>query len=98
MVWYGLASKNGCAGSAIEAIEKLNGFWDAFAETNVAEKMLNFVAYSAFKAREVETPVLGLNAPVFSLDPRGAISQAIYRRAAAAGGTQAILRSRGVAA
>ena len=28
MVWYGLASKNGHAGSVSEAIERLNRFWD----------------------------------------------------------------------
>jgi len=77
MVWYGLARKNGRAGSVTEAIERLNGFWDGFAATGVAEKVLNFTAYSAFKARELETPVLGLNAPVFTINPRGAISQAV---------------------
>ena len=35
------------------------------------------LAKAALKARELETPVLGLNAPVFSLNPRGAISKAM---------------------
>jgi NTE family protein len=38
MVWYGLAPKNGQAGSVPEAIDKLNGFWDSFAATRRGER------------------------------------------------------------
>ncbi|MGZ8300124.1 MAG: patatin-like phospholipase family protein [Rhodoplanes sp.] len=77
MVWYGLASKNGRPGAARAATDKLNRFWDAFAATTPAEMMLNLFSFSALTAQEKETPMLGLNAPVFSLNPRGAISQAV---------------------
>jgi NTE family protein len=77
MVWYGLASKNGRPGSVRAATDKLNRFWDAFAATTPAEMMLNLFSFSALTAQEKETPMLGLNAPVFSLNPRGAISQAV---------------------
>lgn len=77
MVWYGLAPKNGRAGSTRAAIRKLNDFWDAFAATTPAELMLNLFSFSTLTAQERETPVWGLNAPVFSLNPRGAISQAV---------------------
>jgi NTE family protein len=78
MVWYGLAPKNGQAGSVPEAIDKLNGFWDSFAATRRGERLLNLVSYSAFRAQEYETPMLGLNAPVFSLNPGGAISKTVF--------------------
>ena len=74
MVWYGLAPKNGRAGSARAAIDKLNRFWDSFAATTPAEVMLNLFSFSALNTQEKETP-LGVNAPIFSLNPRGALSQ-----------------------
>jgi NTE family protein len=78
MVWYGLAPiKNGRAGLPREAIEQLNDFWDRFAATTAGEKVLNAIAYSAFRVREAEVPVVGINAPIFSLSPSGAISQAV---------------------
>lgn len=77
MVWYGLAPKNGRPGSVRAAIDKLNRFWDAFAATTPAELMLNLFSFSALTAQEKEAPVLGFNAPVFSLNPRGVISQAV---------------------
>jgi NTE family protein len=58
-----------------EAIYRLKRFWDTFAATSLAERMLNFFAYSALRAQEEE--VLGLSPPVFSLNPRGAISRTI---------------------
>lgn len=76
MVWYGLASKGGRPGSESKAIECLESFWDSFAATGFAEKILNRIAYSSFLAREAEAPVFGLSAPAFGLNPRGAISQA----------------------
>ena len=77
MVWYGLAPKNGDAGSVRQAIESLTGFWERFAATTRAEKLVNLLAYSTFRAQEYESPILGLNSPVFSLNPRGAISAAV---------------------
>ena len=77
MVWYGLAPKNGRAGSARVAIDKLNRFWDEFAASTPSEIMLNLFSFSALTAQEKESPVLGLNAPVFSLNPGGAFSRAI---------------------
>jgi NTE family protein len=75
MVWYGLATKNGQAGSPRAAIEQLKDFWERFAATTAAEKILNVFSYSAFKAQELE--VLGFNASVFGLNPRSRISQAV---------------------
>jgi NTE family protein len=77
MVWYGLAPKNGLAGSPREAIEQLNDFWERFAATTAAEKILNVLSYSAFRARETEMPVVGINTPILSLNPRSAIAQAV---------------------
>jgi NTE family protein len=77
MVWYGLAPKNGRPGSVRAAIDKLNRFWDAFAARTPAELMLNLFSFSALTAQEKEAPVFGFNAPVFSLNPRGVISQAV---------------------
>ena len=77
MVWYGLADKGGKAGSETEAIKKLESFWDGFAAVNVAEKVLNRLSYSAFRARELEIPWLGINAPILNLNPRGAIVEVV---------------------
>ncbi|MEZ5787071.1 MAG: patatin-like phospholipase family protein [Xanthobacteraceae bacterium] len=77
MVWYGLAPKNGRAGSPRAAVDKLNRFWDGFAASTPAEMMLNLLSFSALTAQEKEAPVLGVNTPVFSLNPRGAFSQAV---------------------
>jgi NTE family protein len=41
MVWYGLASKNGQAGSPRAAIKQLNDFWDRFAARGGVEVILN---------------------------------------------------------
>jgi NTE family protein len=78
MVWYGLAPKNGRAGSAHEAIKGLEGVWKSFAATTRTERIVNLLAYSTFMAQEYEVPVLGLNAPVFSMNPAGLISQAVF--------------------
>lgn len=77
MVWYGLAPKNGRPGSPREAIEKLNSFWDGFSANTPAEIVLNQAAYRSIKAQEGELPVLGINAPVFGLNPAGLISKAL---------------------
>lgn len=77
MVWYGLAKKNGKTGSPREASKRLTDFWKIFAADNTPEKLLNLATYSAYKFREIEAPRLGLAAPVFRLNPRGAITQAV---------------------
>lgn len=77
MVWYGLAQKNGRVGSPREAREGLERFWESFAAIGLAERLLNFAAYSAFKMREIETPILGLTLPVVKLNPRGAVFHAV---------------------
>lgn len=77
MVWYGLAPKGGRAGSPGEAIEKLNSFWDGFAAKTPAEIALNAAAYTAIRAEEQEIPVLGLNMPVFGVNPAGLLSKAM---------------------
>ncbi len=78
LVWYGLAPKNGRAGSVGEAIKSLQDFWKRFAATTRAEKMVNLLAYFGFRAQEYETPLLGLNAPVFGFNPGGLISKAVF--------------------
>jgi NTE family protein len=75
MVWYGLASKNGQAGSPRAAIKQLNDFWDRFAARGGVEVILNALTYAAFKAREQE--VFGVNAPILSLNPSGVIAGAV---------------------
>jgi predicted acylesterase/phospholipase RssA len=78
MAWYGLAQKNGRPGSEEEAINQLNEFWDRFAATRPAEKLLSQFSYAAFRAQEME--VLGLSASVLGLNPRSTISKAITAR------------------
>src|SRR5262249_58613534 len=43
MVWYGLAPKNGRAGSEDEAIKGLEGVWGTFAATTRTERVGNIV-------------------------------------------------------
>jgi NTE family protein len=73
MVWYGLAPKPGSAGSADEAIERLNDFWEDFVAGTGAETALNLLTYGAFWAEEKEIPVLGVNVPILGLNPYGAL-------------------------
>lgn len=78
MAWYGLAPiKNGRPGSADEAIRGLERFWDNFVAITGAETVLNALTYGALMAEESEVPVLGLYAPIFGLNPRGAIYKAV---------------------
>lgn len=77
MVWYGLAPKNGRPGSVGEAIDKINSFWDDFAPKTPAEIAINAAAYAAIRAEEQQVPLLGVNAPVFGLNPAGLISKAM---------------------
>ena len=76
MVWYGLAKKNGRCGTPYEAIETLNHFWEAFTATTRSEKALNTLAFFVGAAREHEA--LGFGSPILNLNPRSAISQALY--------------------
>jgi len=77
MTWYGLAPKNGRPGSAGEAIDQINTFWDNFAAKTPAEIAINAAAYTAFRAEELQVPVLGVDAPIFGLNPAGLISKAM---------------------
>jgi NTE family protein len=77
MVWYGLAPKNGRHGSERAAIDKLNEFWDHFVTKTGAETALNLLTYGALRFEEMQIPVLGINAPIFGLNPGGAIYKAI---------------------
>jgi NTE family protein len=77
MVWYGLAPKNGRPGSTREAIDKINSFWDGFAASTPAETVLNASAYAAMRGEEQEVPLLGINAPIFGLNPAGLLSKAM---------------------
>jgi NTE family protein len=78
MVWYGLAPKKSSAGSAAEAIFKLNQLWTDFVAGTGSENMLNFLAYWTFKAEETELPLLKISVPAFCLNP----SSLLYKAAA----------------
>jgi NTE family protein len=78
MVWYGLAPKKGRGtGSVNEAISNLNNFWDGFVAITSASTMLNLLTYGAFRAEEIEIPVLGLSARLFGLNPSSAFYKAV---------------------
>lgn len=78
IVWYGLApKKNGDPGSERAAREMLNHFWDHFVARTGAETMLNLFTFGALRAEETEIPVLGINAPIFGLNPSGAFYKAV---------------------
>jgi NTE family protein len=79
MVWYGLVPKNGRPGSESAAIDKLNDFWDHFVAKTGAETLLNLLTFGALRAEETEIPVLGINAPIFGLNPAGAFYKLIAR-------------------
>jgi len=78
MVWYGLVPKvSGSRGSVLEAIDKLNRFWDDFVAKPGTETLLNLFTYGALRAEETELPVLGVNAPILGLNPYGMIIKAV---------------------
>jgi NTE family protein len=77
MTWYGLAAKNGHAGSAGEAIERLTRFWDQFVAKTGAETLLNLMTFGALRLEETEIPVLGINAPILGINPAGAIYKTV---------------------
>ncbi|HET7910856.1 MAG TPA: hypothetical protein VFL49_02400, partial [Pseudolabrys sp.] len=74
MAWYGLAPKKGSpnSGTAPEAIKKLEDFWQDFVARTGAENLLNLFTFGAFRAEEIEVPLLGLSARVFGVNPYGA--------------------------
>jgi NTE family protein len=74
MAWYGLAPKKGNDGSgtAAEAIKKLEHFWQDFVARTGAETLLNTFTFGAFRAEELEVPLLGLSARVFGINPYAA--------------------------
>jgi NTE family protein len=78
MVWYGLAPKKGGGnGSVDEAISNLNNFWEGFVASTSASTMLNLVTYGAFRAEEIEIPVLGVSARMLGLNPSSAFYKAV---------------------
>ncbi len=76
MAWYGLAPKNGQPGSERAAIDKLVNFWNHFVAETPSETLLNLFTFGALKVEEMEIPVLGINAPIFGINPAGAIYKA----------------------
>jgi len=70
MVWYGLESPGG---SPRKAIDLLQRFWNDFLAEPGPETALNYLTYGALRVEEMEVPWLGLYAPIFGLNPRGAI-------------------------
>jgi NTE family protein len=77
MVWYGLAPKAGSPGSADQAIDCLNDFWDGFVAGTASETALNLLTYGAFWAEEKEIPLLGVNAPILGINPYGALYKVV---------------------
>jgi NTE family protein len=78
MVWYGLAPKKGGGNSSVdEAISNLNNFWDGFVASTCASTMLNLVTYGAFRAEEIEIPVLGVSPRMLGLNPGSAFYKAV---------------------
>jgi NTE family protein len=77
MAWYGLAPKAGKPGSADQAIECLNDFWDGFVASTGSETALNLLTYGAFWAEEKEIPLLGVNAPILGINPYAVLYKAI---------------------
>ena len=79
MVWFGLAPKKGRqgSGSAAEAIEKINTFWDGFAASTPAEILHNAMCQSWLSFQEQEVPGLGINMPIFGFNPRGVLDDAV---------------------
>ena len=60
-----------------EAISNLNNFWEGFVAITSASTLLNLLTYGAFRAEEIEIPVLGLSARVFGVNPSSAFYKAV---------------------
>ena len=58
-----------------EAYLTLNNFWEGFVASTSASTMLNLLTYSAFRAEEIEIPVLGVSAR--GLNPSSAFYKAV---------------------
>src|SRR6478752_2302991 len=70
MTWYGLESGGG---SPRKAIKQLERFWKTFLAEPGAETWVNNLTYGKLRLEESEIPWLGLNAPIFGLNPSGEI-------------------------
>jgi NTE family protein len=77
MTWYGLAPKSSGPGSPRQAIDALNDAWDSFTAETPTENVLSLLGYYAYRLQETETPVLGLNAPAFGINPSSILTKAI---------------------
>ena len=79
MVWYGLAPKKGRqgSGSAAEAIEQINTFWDGFSANTSAEIMHNAFWGAMLSAQEQELPLLGIGMPTIGFNPYGVLDEAV---------------------
>ena len=75
MVWYGLAAKNGKAGSVSQAASMLTDFWDDFVAKTNPSRVVNFLTYSTFRAQETE--ILGITPVGLALNPFSMISNAV---------------------
>jgi NTE family protein len=72
MVWYGLAPKRQGPSSVQAAIDQINNVWEDFvAQPDSVETLLNQFTYQAFRAEEIEVPLLGISARAFGLNPYG---------------------------
>jgi NTE family protein len=77
MTWYGLAPKKNGPGSPQQAIDALNQTWDSFTAETATENVLSMLAYYTYRLQETETPVLGLNAAPFGINPSSILSKAV---------------------
>jgi NTE family protein len=77
MAWYGLAPKESGPGSPQQAIDLLNLAWDSFTAETPTENVLSLLAFYSYRLQETETPVLGLNAPGFGINPRSLLSKTV---------------------
>lgn len=77
MAWHGLAPKKSGPGSPQQAIDLLNRAWDSFTAETPTENVLNLLAFYAYRLKETETPVLGLNAPTFGINPCSLLSKTV---------------------
>jgi NTE family protein len=77
MAGYGLMPKTSRpgSGSAKEAIQTLNSFWDSFAACTEVEKAHNAFWVSVLRMQEQEVPVLGIYMPTMGLNPGGVLAR-----------------------
>ena len=83
MVWYGLAPKKGKGGAPdkegtpAQAISSLEGFWEEFVAKPGVEAWLNSLTFGAHRLEEAEFPWLGLSTGGLSINPGGALYEAM---------------------